>query len=216
MRTKNSKTNKISSLTIDRLTVYIRCLKRLKAVGVSHIFSHQFTKHLGISAHVVRKDLSQFGQFGNISTGYNVNELIKSLSKILGVDDNQNIILIGVGNLGRALLGYKGFEQDGFHIKAIFDIDDTKINRVIAGVRCYPLTDLQDYIIQNNIKIAVIAVPAAAAQIVADEIVKAGVKGILNFSPIMLKVPESVKLNDVDFVSKLETLSYYVKNLKEE
>ncbi len=206
--------NKISPLTIERLTVYLRFFKRIKAIGIQSIFSHQLADHLSISAHVIRKDLSQFGQFGNISSGYNVDEMIRRLSEILGVDKSQEIIIIGAGNLGRALLGYKGFESYGFTIKAVFDTDDTKVNRVLSGIRCYHINEIENFIKENEIKLAVVAVPANAAQTVADLIIKAGIKGILNFSPILLKLPETVKLIDVDFVSKLETLSYYIKNNK--
>lgn len=214
MAYKENNLNKISTLTIERLTLYLRFFKRIKAQGIVNIFSHQLAEHLGITAHVIRKDLSQFGQFGNISSGYNVEEMIKYLSAILGVDKKQEIIIIGAGNLGRALLGYKGFETYGFYISAIFDIDESKTNRVISGVRCYSMSEIDKFIKDNKITVAILAVPATTAQAVAEKIVNAGIKGILNFSPLMLKLPENVRLIDVDFVSKLETLSYYVKNNK--
>lgn len=212
MKHKTNQINKISPFTIDRLSLYLRFLRRLKSQGIANIFSHQLAQNLSFTAHVIRKDLSQFGQFGNISTGYNIDELITSLSKILGVERKQDVVLIGVGNLGRALLGFKGFGEHGFQVSAVFDVDDSKTNRVIGGIRCFPMSDLENYINENNIKIAILAVPAKAAQGVVDNIVKLGIRGILNFAPVMLKAPESVKLFDVDFVSKLEALSYYVKN----
>lgn len=213
----NRKINgKISPLTIERLTIYLRFLKRLKSQNIDNIFSHELADKIGISVYNIRKDISQFGQFGKINSGYNVNELIDTLSDILGVDKNQDVVIVGAGNVGRALMGYNGFLDYGFNIKAVFDSDENKINRVISGIRCYAIGEIEKVVKENNIKLGIICVPAYAAQNAADTLVQAGIVGVLNFASVILKLPEHVKLIEVNFISKLETLSYYAKSINKE
>lgn len=203
--------SKISGLTIERLTLYLRALNRLKALKVENVVSRELSDMLGISAFIIRKDISQFGQFGSVKSGYNVNELIENISNILGVKKSQDAVIIGAGNLGKALMGYRSFAQYDFNIRAAFDIDDNKIKKEFFGIKCLNYSELEKYLSENSIKIGIITVPDKAAQDVADTLVKLGVKGILNFSPVVLKVPKYIKLIDVDFISRLQILSYYIK-----
>jgi len=158
----------------------------------------------------VRKDLAYFGQFGYPGVGYRCNELVSEIKKILGTDQQWPVLLVGVGNLGRALLGYKGFGQQGFRIVAAFDTDRSKTGKQFEGVRVYHLDDLPQIVADQRIRLAMLAVPSEAAQPVVDRLVAAGIEGIMNFAPVTVSVPEGVRKVGVDLAIELEQLSYAV------
>ncbi len=158
----------------------------------------------------MRKDFAYFGQFGHPGIGYRVDDLIVQVKRILGTDKIWNVLLVGAGNLGRALLAYRGFEQKGFRIVSVFDSDAEKIGRKLGQFTVEPLAQLDATIQAKNIRLGIIAVPAEAAQKVADQLMAAGLRGLLNFAPVSITVPEDVALNAVDLAVQLEQLSFQV------
>ncbi len=195
---------------ISRLSLYLRELQHLVRDGKETVSSTALGQVLGFSDAQVRKDLTTFGQFGYPGVGYRCEELIDEIKRILGTDREWPVVLIGVGNLGRALLGYKGFDDQGFRIAAAFDIDETRIGSSIEGIHVYRFDELPDFIQSRSINMAIIAVPALQAQSVADQLVAAGITGMLNFAPVTLAVPESVSVIGVDLAIELEQLSFAV------
>jgi redox-sensing transcriptional repressor len=197
--------------TIYRLSVYLRCLARLKDKNIHTVSSEALAKVAGVKPTQLRKDLAYFGQFGTRGLGYSVGELAKMISDELGTTSLQPVILVGVGNLGLALLSYRGFEKEGFEIVAAFDVEpnrrrDKKITQPIFGME-----ELATFVHQHGVKMALLTVPAAAAQEVVNQLVQAGIAGILNFSPIVLSVPEEVMVNNVNLAIELENLSYFIQ-----
>lgn len=195
---------------IYRLSVYLRCLQRLKANDIRTVSSEALAKAARVKSTQLRKDLTYFGQFGTRGLGYDVEQLSKMISDLLGTTSLQPVILIGVGNLGLALLTYKGFEQEGFEIVAAFDNDVTR-KRDKSIVPIYPMEKLQETIVKHNVRMAMISVPATAAQEVANQLIDAGISGILNFAPIVLHVPDDVMVNNVNLAIELENLSYFIQ-----
>lgn len=201
----------ISELTTNRLSVYLRCLNELDAAGVETVSSKALAEQFHLNAAQIRKDLAHFGEFGVRGVGYRVRELRRHLRQILGLDRTRRVGVVGAGNLGLALADYPGFRQEGFVITALFDADPAKIGGTSrGGVPIYDVSDLPRVVRHEEITIAVIAVPAAAAQAVLDTVVASGVKAVLNFSPSPLRVPPGVKLKHVDLTVSLETLSFYL------
>ncbi len=199
-------TNKNS---IVRLSRYKSALNRFKSLGFIKIFSDYLADAVGVTSAQVRKDFSLFGISGNKRGGYQIDALIGKLNDILGKNEIQNVILIGVGHLGTALTKYKNFEKEGIRIVAAFDIDPAKHNaKVVPPI--LPLDQAPAYASQNKIKIAILCVPDVAAQQTLDALIKAGVKGILNFAPIQLKAPEECIVNNVNLEIQLENLIYFV------
>jgi redox-sensing transcriptional repressor len=198
--------------TIYRLSIYLRCLARLKENGIGTVSSEALAKAAGVKPTQLRKDLAYFGTFGTRGLGYDVAELSGKISDELGTSSLQPVILVGVGNLGLSLLSYRGFEKEGFEIVAAFDADPKrKRNKEIKQ----PILDMQElrtFVAENNVKMAILSVPAAAAQAVANEVIEAGIVGILNFSPIVLAVPEDVMVNNVNLAIELENLSYFIQS----
>ena len=197
--------------TIYRLSIYLRCLARLRENGIGTVSSEALAKAAGVKPTQLRKDLAYFGTFGTRGLGYDVAELSGKISDELGTSSLQPVILIGVGNLGLALLSYRGFEKEGFEIIAAFDTvpgrkRDKEIKQPILG-----MDELKRFIQENGVKMAILSVPAAAAQAVANQLIEAGVMGILNFSPIVLAVPEDVMVNNVNLAIELENLSYFIQ-----
>jgi redox-sensing transcriptional repressor len=207
----NYKISKIPEMTIRRLSVYTRCLLHLEEDGVKTISSQDLADRFTLSSAQVRKDLAYFGEFGVRGIGYYVSGLKAELQKILGLDREWPVALVGVGNLGSALFNYKGFARAGFRIAAIFD-DDPQKQKIgsMDGVPILPLRDLPRLAKAKNLQIGIVAVPAESAQAVADALVAAGIKAILNFAPARLKVPKDVRLKNVDLSIELETLSFYL------
>ena len=203
--------DQVSELTAGRLSVYLRCLNALDAAGVKTISSKALAEQFQLNAAQIRKDLAYFGEFGVRGVGYYVKELRRHLRKILGLDRQLRVAIMGAGNLGLALADYPGFRQEGFEIAALFDAADEKIGHESrSGVPIYDIKELKRVVRRDRLDIAVIAVPAPHAQPVVDQVVSAGVKAILNFSPGALKVPKDVKLKSVDLTVSLESLSFYL------
>ncbi|MCI0363553.1 MAG: redox-sensing transcriptional repressor Rex [Phycisphaerales bacterium] len=196
--------------TAKRLSLYLRELEAQQDRGQPTSSSKQLGTALGLTDAQVRKDLAIFGQFGHPGIGYKIPELIAQLRKILGTDRSWNAAIVGAGNIGRALMPYARFRRKGFEIVAVFDSDPAVIGSVIAGHKVRPMSDLPQLVRERNILIGIIAVPAAAAQQVADALIKAGVKGILNFAPIRLEVDHHVSVDSVDFLLSLEQLAFQV------
>ena len=201
----------VPELTINRLSVYLRCLNTLDAAGVKTISSKALAEQFHLNAAQIRKDLAYFGAFGMRGVGYTVKELRRHLRQILGLDRRVRVAVIGAGNLGLALADYPGFRQEGFSIVALFDTERGKIGQKSrTGVRILNIDDLLRVAKKETIDIAVVAVPAEAAQAVVNEAVSAGIKAILNFSPGTLRTPADVKLKHVDLTVSLESLSFFL------
>ena len=200
---------KIPEKTVTRLSIYLRCLEELEAHGVTSVSSKQLAERFGLNSAQVRKDLAYFGQFGVRGLGYYIAELKHNLERILGLKQDWDVALVGAGNLGSALIAYKGFQARGFRLSMAFDTDPAKVGLCVDGVNILDAGKLVPTIRKRKVKIAVMAVPAAAAQSVADHLVEAGVTAILNFAPVQLSVPEGIKVQNVDLSVLLKTLSYH-------
>jgi redox-sensing transcriptional repressor len=196
---------------IYRLSVYLRCLQRLKNNSIRTVSSEALSKAAGVKSTQLRKDLTYFGQFGTRGLGYDVEQLSIMISDLLGTNSLQPVILVGVGNLGLALLLYKGFEQEGFEIIAAFDQDTTPRNKPVKHT-IYPMDKLGEFIKRNGVKMAILTLPVPATQEVANTLVSFGITGILNFAPIVLHVPEDVTVNNVNLAIELENLSYFIQH----
>ncbi len=193
---------------VYRISFYLRQLESLQQTAHETVSSKQLGKALGYTDAQVRKDLTYFGQFGHPGVGYRVEELIHRLKKILGTDRVWPVILIGAGNLGRALMSYKGFLRKGFSLAAVFDADPAKVGCRFGELEILPMNKLQDCVHELQVRMAIIAVTPEAAQDVVDLLAKAGVRGVLNFSPSNLKSPPDVFVQSVDLALQLEQLSF--------
>jgi len=202
-------------ISITRLAIYLRFLEDyLRAKGPqATINSTELAGFLDINHHQIRKDLSYFGKFGKQGIGYPVEELKDKISRILGLGKERYLCLCGLGNLGSALLAYRGFKQKNLNIVAVFDNDPVKIGRTVAGVKVYGPKAIIPVVKRFNIDIAIVAVPQAAAQDIADRLIKAGIRAILNFAPLKLNVPKRVRLRDVDLSAELINLTYFISSL---
>jgi redox-sensing transcriptional repressor len=204
-------TEAVSELTTNRLSVYLRCLNTLEEEGMRTVSSRALAERFHLNAAQIRKDLANFGAFGVRGVGYYVKELRRHLRQILGVDQRLPVAIMGAGNLGLALADYPGFRGEGFEIAGLFDDDREKIGRRSrAGVPIHDIRDFRRLARREQMRIAVIAVPAAAAQGVLNMVVAAGIKAVLNFSPGTLSVPPDVKLRSVDLTVSLESLSFFL------
>lgn len=204
---------KIPEATINRLTVYSRCLEQEEIKGIETVSSAEIARKIGVTPAQVRKDLAYFGEFGTRGVGYNVKDLKKHIMKILGLNSKWNVAIIGAGNLGSALFHYKGFLERGFYVAAIFDNNPEKIgkkmgDKVILDFR----QDINNIIKELRISLAIVAVPADSAQEVVDKLVNAGIKGIVNFAPRSLSVPSDVILRRVDLAAQLEILTFNLQS----
>ena len=200
----------ISKATIDRLPLYYRTLRLAQDDGMDIISSDELGRRLELTPEQIRKDLALFGQFGKKGVGYYVNELKFNVGKILGLDNHWNIAIIGIGHLGVALANYQNFIALGFNLVALFDNDPNIIGKTVNHVKVKSIDDLPEYAKKLKIDIGVIAVPAQFAQQVADKLVKANIKGIWNFAPVKMRVPEDVKIVNEDLSVGLSRLSYYI------
>jgi len=202
----------VPKAVISRLSLYLREIQHLIRDGHETTSSSQLGRLLGFSDAQVRKDLAYFGHFGQPGVGYRCDELVQNIKRILGTDRDWPVALVGTGNLGRALLGYRGFWNQGFRIVAAFDIDANRVGALIDGVPIHHLDRLSEVAQENKIRLGMIAVPAAAAQAVADRLVAAGIEGIVNFAPVTITLPDSVSHVGVDLAIELEQLSFAVAN----
>ena len=199
--------------TIRRLSLYLRQLETALASDRHTLSSKQIGRALGLTDAQVRKDLAYFGQFGQPGVGYRVEELAERLRHILGTDKTWPVALVGAGNLGRALLAYRNFERKGFRLAAAFDTDPQKVGQRVPALErmtVQPLQDLAETVERLSIRLGVICVPASAAQPVADRLVEAGIRGLLNFAPVALTVPEEVAVVGADLALHLEQLAFQV------
>lgn len=202
----------VPKAVVNRLSLYLRELQHLLAERRETISSGELGSRLGFTDAQVRKDLAYFGQFGYPGIGYRCGELVPAIRKILGTQFEWPVVMVGIGNLGRALLGYKGFARQGFHIVAALDSDPAKIGTTVEGIEVEDIADLVPVIQQKKVRLGMIAVPAPAAQQVADQMVEAGVDGIVNFAPVTISIPEHVSLVGVDLAIELEQIAFAVVN----
>lgn len=202
------KGRRISLHTVERLSVYRRTLEELGHEGVEYIHSHELANLVGVTPAQLRRDLATFGNFGNIARGYDVRGMTRTIGQIIGTDTLQNIGLVGVGNLGRALLSYSGFEERGFHIAAVFDSDPEKAGRVFAGRRCYAMHDLERVTSDFGLRILILAGRPEGLQSIVDRAAAAGVRSFLNFVPKITTLPAGCFIEHVDISGKLEKLSF--------
>lgn len=196
--------------TIERLPLYLRCLSRLKSSGVEVASSEELGNLLGITSVQIRKDLAYFGEFGRRGVGYDVQSLLAQVTGILGADQPHKVALIGVGHLGQALANYDGFREHGFNISAVFDADPNKVGMTVAGQRVLHSDRIPDVIGQTGIELAIVTVPAHAAQRVADALVKAGVRAIWNFAPTRITCPDNIEVRQENMIVGLLALSYFL------
>ena len=195
---------------VRRLSLYLRALTELAAEGVENVSSRRLAETLHLTGAQVRKDLGYFGQFGRPGVGYRVRALVAQIRRILGTDKTWNVVVVGVGDLGRALLRYKGFRKRGFHVVAGFDVASGKVGRNVGGVPIVHMDEMPAVVREQGVRLAVVTVPAEAAQQVADRLAAAGVRGILNFAPTTVAAPAGASVGLVDIASHLEQLSFQV------
>jgi len=198
--------------TVYRLSVYQRCLQRLRDNEVETVSSIALAAVAGVKSTQLRKDLGFVGQFGTRGLGYKVDVLSEAITAALGMTSLQSVILVGVGNLGSSLLSYGGFNREGFEIIAAFDLYPQDVQlKAESKVALKGMDEMREFVRANNVKMAILAVPANSAQHVANDLVEEGVHAILNFSPTVLQVPEHAMVNNVDLALELESLSYFVR-----
>ena len=200
----------IPDIVIGRLPIYLRALTRLAVEGQEVTSSHELGRRLGISSAQIRKDLSHFGGFGKQGTGYQIAYLVDQLRQVLKVDQEWEVAVIGAGDLGTALLHYKGFADRGFRIACVFDNSPQKIGKKIGDHVVQPIDDMKNIIQERGIKIAMIAVPAERAQEVANNLIEMGVRAILNYAPMTLNVPADVKVQYIDPVIQMQRMTFYL------
>jgi redox-sensing transcriptional repressor len=202
--------DKIPDIIIGRLPVYLRALQRLADKGVLNTSSQELGEMIGISAAQIRKDISQFGEFGKQGTGYSIPFLVDRLRAILKVDRVWDVAIVGMGDMGHALARYNGFTNRGFHVVMVFDNDPNKVGQKVGEFEIFSTAVMPEKLRQQKIKLVVLTTPASAAQEIADQLVKAGVKAILNYAPISLNVPADVHVQYIDPVTHLQRMTYYL------
>lgn len=200
----------IPDIVVGRLPIYLRALNRMKNDGELVTSSQELGRRLGISSAQIRKDLSHFGEFGKQGLGYQIEYLIEQLRRILKVEGQWSVALVGAGDLGHAIANYEGFIKRGFRIALIFDNDPAKIGSSFNGLEIYDVARIGELVPAHAIRLAMVAVPAGVAQAVANTLIQAGVKGLLNYAPINLAVPDDVKVQYIDPVVHLQRMTYYV------
>jgi len=201
----------IPDIVVGRLPIYLRALQRMAQDGQHVTSSQEMSERLGISAAQIRKDLSQFGEFGKQGTGYNIEYLVEQLRQILKVNRVWDIAVVGAGDIGSAVARYQGFADRGFRVTMVFDIDPHKIGLMLGKFTIQDYAQMAELIRMAGIRVAMITVPASRAQEVADELIKAGVKAILNYAPININVPEGVYVQHTDPVTHLQRMTYYLE-----
>ena len=203
---------RIADSTVRRLSLYLRFLEEFETAGLTTVSSEELAARGGTTSAQVRKDLSFFGSFGKRGLGYQVAELTQSMRRILGLERDWRVIIVGVGKIGAALAQYEGFRQRGFRVVGLYEADPAKIGREIYNLTVHAIDSLAEDNRERPVDIAVIAVPASVAQRVVDQVVAAGISGIMSFAPIQLHVPSDVTLNTVNMAMELERLSFALSN----
>lgn len=200
---------KVPEATIKRLSVYMRVLKDMEKSGIEVVSSAELADVCGVNAAQIRKDLTYFGEFGVRGVGYYVKELFFDIRRVLGLNEKRNVVLIGYGYLGHALISYKNFTEHGYNFVAAFDVTESKIEELLPNnIPILHLDELPRVAQEQDIEMAILTTPAKCAQAVADKIIAAGIKGILNFAPVKLKIPEGVKVKRVDLTTEFDNLIY--------
>lgn len=202
----------IPDRTIERLSLYRGLLERRLDKKTVHLFSHQLAAMACVTPAQLRRDLMAIGYTGSPSRGYAVKDLAKSIGKVLDGDGPTKVVLIGMGNLGRAIVSYLRGRRSALSVVATFDSDPAKAGRMISGTRCYPQSSIEELVMEQKVRTAILTVPADAAQDIADRLVSAGVRGILNYAPVPLRMPEWVYLENRDVTTALEKVAYFARN----
>lgn len=206
---------KLPEKTVERLSQYRRVLLNCLNEGKIRIFSHELANILHLTSVQVRRDIMLIGYSGTLRKGYDVKDLSDKIGKIIDSEVAQNVAIFGVGNLGRAIIGYLKGKRTKLSIVAAFDVNPEKVNRVIAGIPCYAVEEMEEVIKRENIRIGILTVPAEAAADTTEKLVMVGIKGILNYTPVPVNVPETVFLEEYDMITSLEKVTYYVKSSKQ-
>ncbi|MFB9275232.1 redox-sensing transcriptional repressor Rex [Cohnella cellulosilytica] len=207
---------KISEAVVRRLPIYLRYLNELSLSGIQTVSSQDLGEKLDLNPAQIRKDLAYFGEFGRKGVGYNVDYLIEKIRQILKLDKTMNVALVGTGNLGRALCNYNMYIKDNMKIVAVFDADVSKSGTSINHLKVQPMQELSETVRKLDIAVGIITVPAGEAQNVADRFVAAGIRGLLNFAPVVLKAAPGVRIHNADFTAELLSLAYYMDHQNEE
>ena len=202
--------DKIPDIIIGRLPIYLRALQRMSEKGMKTTSSQELGEHVGISAAQIRKDVSQFGEFGKQGTGYSIPFLMDKLREILKVNRMWDVVIVGMGDLGHALARYPGFANRGFRVAMVFDVDSGKVGQRVDGFVVEDVSKLVECVRSSKIKIAMVTVPASAAQDVTDKLVQAGVRAILNYAPTSVNVPGNVHVQYVDPATHLQRMTFYL------
>ncbi len=202
--------DKIPDIIIGRLPIYLRALQRMSEKGMRTTSSQELGEHVGISAAQIRKDISQFGEFGKQGTGYSIPFLMDKLREILNVNKMWDVAVIGAGDMGHALARYQGFKNRGFQVVMVFDNDVSKVGQKIGDFVVEDTNKMVERIRAAKIKMAMVTVPASAAQVVADKLVQAGIKAILNYAPVSINVPNDVHVQHIDPSTHLQRMTYYL------
>jgi redox-sensing transcriptional repressor len=202
----------VPETVVRRLPIYVRALAQLEAEGVKTISSLELGRYIGVTAAQIRKDLSYFGEFGKQGRGYEVSHLLGEIKRILGLTRVWPMVVVGAGRLGQAIASYDGFKPRGFEVVAVFDNDPRKVGQRVGHLVIQDVTELPETVRALNVKIGIVAVPAAEAQKVANLMVDAGIRAVLNYAPTALHVPEGIRVEDVDPVAILQSLTYYLVN----
>ncbi len=209
------KNSRISAAVVKRLPKYYRYLGMIENKGIIRVSSQELSEITGLTASQIRQDLNHYGGFGQQGYGYNVEDLRGEIQKIIGIHRGYDVILVGVGNIGRAIYNYESFKEAGLNIVALFDANPDLVGKKYGNVKIQSVDTLSDYLKKNEIDIAILSVPAKSSQEIANTVVEGGVKGIWNFAPLDLKVPEDVILENVHLDESLFTLTYYMNNKKD-
>lgn len=199
---------RVPDIVIRRISIYSRILSAIVDKGTELVSSDKLGELSGISGTLVRKDLAYFGQFGTRGVGYHVSDLRSTISKILGIDKRWKVAIVGIGNLGAALLSHERFSIRGFDIILGFDADKSKIGQIIHGIEIKDITEVKSVIKEKDVKLGIITVPANSAQVVANMLIDAGIKAILNFAPVNLNIPKDIVLKNIDLSIELDGLSF--------
>jgi len=202
--------NKIPDIIIGRLPIYLRALQRMADKGIQTTSSQELGDRVGISAAQIRKDISQFGEFGKQGTGYRISFLMDKIREILKVDRIWDVVIVGAGDMGHALARYQGFVNRGFRVVMVFDNDQAKVGQKIGEYEIKDISEMVTEIKNAGVQVAMLTVPAPAAQEIAEMLVEAGVKAILNYAPISLNVPENVRVQHIDPATHLQRMTYYL------